>query len=148
MTSNIREATPQDTTAISSLISHLTGKSISPLHIENRLHNMRDNPNEVLYVYEKQNRILGTLSFRIRRDDEEANLAFSEISVLSIPMDPESNDAPMDRLKSYAEQLTSDHNCVGMMWLTGADPADHKTRVAQAPIGFHETGYRFVKRFL
>ena len=147
MTSIIREATSQDTSAISSLVSHLTGKVISPLHIENRLHNMRDNPDELLYVYEEKNRILGTLSFRIRRDNEVQNLTFSEISVISIKKDPDSNHAPLEQLKSYAEQLTSDHNCSGMMWLTDVESAD-KTRTPQPPIGFHESGYRFVKRFL
>ncbi|OCT16248.1 hypothetical protein A8709_02090 [Paenibacillus pectinilyticus] len=147
MNSNIREATPQDTTAISSLVSHLTGKAISPLHIENRLHNLRDNPDELLYVYEDKNRILGTLSFRIRRGSEEPSLSFSEISVISIQQDPDSNQDPQDRLRNYAEQLTSEHNCAGMMWLTGGETSD-KSRASQAPIGFHESGYRFVKRFL
>ncbi|OAS23875.1 hypothetical protein [Paenibacillus oryzisoli] len=147
MTTCIREATSQDTSAISSLVSHLTGKMISPLHIENRLHNMRDNPDELLYVYEEKNRILGTLSFRIRRDQAAHNVTFSEISVISFQEDPDSNQAPLEHLRSYAEQLASDHNCSGMMWLTDVASPD-QSRAAQSPIGFHETGYRFVKRFL
>jgi hypothetical protein len=147
MTTYIREATPQDTSAISSLVSHLTGKLISPLHIENRLHNMRGNPDELLYVYEEQNRILGTLSFRIRRDHAEHDVTFSEISVISFKQDPDSNQAPLAQLRSYAEQLASDHNCSGMMWLTDVESTDI-SRTARPPIGFHETGYRFVKRFL
>ncbi|MDR6552534.1 GNAT family N-acetyltransferase [Paenibacillus qinlingensis] len=147
MASIIREATPQDTSAISSLVSHLTGKVISPLHIENRLHNLRDNPDELLYVYEEENRILGTLSFRIRRDQDAEHLTFSEISVISFKQDPDSNQAPMEQLKTYAQQLTTDHNCSGMMWLTDVESTD-KPRSAQPPIGFHETGYRFVKLFL
>lgn len=147
MTTCIREATPQDTSAISSLVSRLTGKMISPLHIENRLHNMRDNPDELLYVFEEKNRILGTLSFRIRRDQAAHNVTFSEISVISFKQDPDSNQAPLEQLRSYAEQLASDHNCSGMLWLTDVESTD-KSRATQSPIGFHETGYRFVKRFL
>ncbi|CAH1228251.1 hypothetical protein PAECIP111891_06258 [Paenibacillus allorhizoplanae] len=147
MTTCIREATPQDTSAISSLVSHLTGKLISPLHIENRLHNMRGNPDELLYVYEEKNRILGTLSFRIRRDHAAHDVTFSEISVISYKQDPDSNQAPLAQLRSYAEQLASDHNCSGMMWLTDEESTD-MSRSARPPIGFHETGYRFVKRFL
>ncbi|MNR22302.1 hypothetical protein D3C85_1392490 [compost metagenome] len=147
MTSIIREATPQDTSAISSLVSHLTGKTISPLHIENRLYNMRDNPDELLYVYEEKDQILGTLSFRIRRDHEAQHITFSEISVISFQNDPATNLAPMEQLKSYAEQLTYDHNCSGMMWLTDTGTTDI-TRSRPSPVGFHESGYRFVKRFL
>ncbi|WNR44463.1 GNAT family N-acetyltransferase [Paenibacillus roseipurpureus] len=148
MTSIIREATPQDTTAISALISQLTGKSISPLHIENRLYSMRDNPDELLYVYEEKNRILGTLSFRIKRDAEQfGQLIFSEISVMSAANDSPSAQDPRAQLEDYAVQLANKHNCAGMMWLTETGAA-HPSREAQSPIGFDETGYRFVKRFI
>ncbi|MEC0226590.1 GNAT family N-acetyltransferase [Paenibacillus alba] len=145
MTYIIREATSQDTKEISTFVSARTGKDISPLHIENRLHFMRDNPNESLYVYEEQNQILGTLGFRIRQGDGEI-LKFSEISVISLD-ETKHQQAAADKLKNYAEQLTKKHACNGMWWITGAEKHD-QSRENNEPLDFHETGYRFVKRFL
>ncbi|MDR6883409.1 GNAT family N-acetyltransferase [Bacillus sp. 3255] len=144
MTYIIRQATTQDTEEISSFVSQRTGKLISPLHIENRLHFMRENPDESLYVYEEENRILGTLGFRIRHSEDDI-IKFSEISVISIEED-ESNSpqAAGNKLKSYAEQLALKHACSGMWWITGAENHTDNRKVC----GFHETGYRFVKRFL
>ncbi|MBA2941770.1 GNAT family N-acetyltransferase [Paenibacillus sp. CGMCC 1.16610] len=145
MTYIIREANPQDTKEISNFVSKRTGKMISPLHIENRLHFMRDNPDESLYVYEEENQILGTLGFRIRQADD-AVVKFSEVSVISME-ETDSSQAAADKLKSYAEQLAQEHACSGMWWITGSE--NHgDSRKAQQPLGFHETGYRFVKRFL
>ncbi|MZQ82853.1 GNAT family N-acetyltransferase [Paenibacillus sp. 5J-6] len=145
MTYIIREAQPQDTKEISNFVSRRTGKTISPLHIENRLHFIRDNPDESLYVYEEENQILGTLGFRIRKADD-AVVKFSEISVISME-ETNSRQAAADKLKSYAEQLTQEHSCSGMWWITGSE-INGDSRNAQQPLGFHETGYRFVKRFL
>ncbi|NOU72588.1 GNAT family N-acetyltransferase [Paenibacillus sp. LMG 31458] len=145
MTYTIREATSQDTKQISSFVSERTGKAISPLHIENRLHFMRENPDESLYVYEEKNQILGTLGFRIRHGSDMI-LKFSEISVISVD-ETKNRQAAADKLKSYAEQLTSKHACSGMWWITGSEKND-ESRATNEPLGFHETGYRFVKRFL
>lgn len=144
MTYIIREATTRDTKEISTFVSRRTGKMISPLHIENRLHFMRENPNESLYVYEEENQILGTLGFRIRQSEDDI-ITFSEISVISIEEDEaKSPQAAGNKLKSYAEQLAQKHACSGMWWITGAE---NNTDSRKAN-GFHETGYRFVKRFL
>ncbi|NOV02591.1 GNAT family N-acetyltransferase [Paenibacillus planticolens] len=145
MTYIIREANSRDTKEISSLVFKRTGKLISPLHIENRLHFMRGNPDESLYVYEEENQILGTLGFRIRQADD-AVVKFSEISVISIEETNQSQTAA-EKLKSYAEQLTQEHACSGMWWITGSEN-NSDSRRANEPLGFHETGYRFVKRFL
>jgi hypothetical protein len=145
MTYIIREATSQDTKEISTFVSQRTGKAISPLHIENRLHFMRENPDESLYVYEEKNQILGTLGFRIRHSADTV-VKFSEISVISVE-ETNSRQAAADKLKSYAEQLTSEHACSGMWWITGSEKND-ETRASNEPLGFNETGYRFVKRFL
>ncbi|GFZ84908.1 acetyltransferase [Paenibacillus marchantiophytorum] len=145
MTYIIREATSQDTKEISSFISERTGKTISPLHIENRLHFMRENPNESLYVYEEKNQILGTLGFRVRQSADTI-FKYSEISVISVN---EANNPPAaaDKLKSYAEQLTQKHDCTGMWWISGSEKHD-ESRADREPLGFQETGYKFVKRFL
>ncbi|TXK83911.1 hypothetical protein [Paenibacillus sp. N3.4] len=140
----IRKATSQDTQGISSFVSACTGKAISPLHIENRLHFMRDNPDESLYVYEEKNQILGTLSFRIRRSSDTI-LKFSEISVISSIV-PNHRQAAADNLKKYAERLTTENECSGMWWIAGSEK--NSSPPANEPIGFHETGYKFVKRFL
>lgn len=145
MTYIIREATSQDTKEISTFVSQRTGKAISPLHIENRLHFMRENPDELLFVYEEKNQILGTLSFRIRHSTDTV-LKFSEISVISVD-ETKSHQAAADKLKSYAEQLTTEHDCSGMWWITGSEKND-ETRTESGPLGFHEKGYKFVKRFL
>lgn len=145
MTYIIREANPRDTKEISTFVFKRTGKMISPLHIENRLHFMRENPDESLYVYEEENQILGTLGFRIRQADD-AVVKFSEISVIS--MDGNNDcEAAADKLKRYAEQLAQKHACSGMWWITGSEK-NGDSRKANEPIGFRETGYRFVKRFL
>ncbi|NEW07484.1 GNAT family N-acetyltransferase [Paenibacillus sp. SYP-B3998] len=141
----IRQATSQDTTQISSLISQLTGKSISPLHIENRLHFMQSHPNESLYVYVEENQIRGTLGFRIR-ESTDSDLKFSEVSVLSLD-EPSEDPNATDKLKHFAELLANKHACTGMWWVTGSERKNGTHALGQQ-LGFQETGYKFVKRFL
>jgi hypothetical protein len=141
----IRHATSQDTKQISSFITKLTGKAISPLHIENRLHFMRDNPHEMLYVYEEKQQILGTLGFRILKSND-TELKLCEVSVISFDETNGSTNAA-DKLKLYAEELAANHACSGMWWLAGSE-RKNGTHSSNQPIGFQESGYRFVKRFL
>ncbi|MFD0695110.1 hypothetical protein ACFQZT_13460 [Paenibacillus sp. GCM10027628] len=141
----IRQATPQDTKEISLFLSRHTGKSISPLHIENRLHFMRGTPYESLFVCETKSEILGTLAFRIRQcgDNEFKN---SEASLISSNATQQHQIAG-SKLKEYAEQLANQHECTGLWWVAGSESKNGTQSLSQS-LGFQETGYRFVKRFL
>ncbi|MEW9699370.1 GNAT family N-acetyltransferase [Paenibacillus sp. SI8] len=141
----IRLATPEDTTLISMFITNLTGKAIFPLHIENRLHFMRNHPNEMLYVYEENKQILGTLGFRIR-PEEGTDVKISEVSIISFDETNGSTD-PSDKLKQYAEELASKHACTGIWWIAGSEQKNG-THASNQTLRHQETGYRFVKRFL
>ncbi|HEY1216025.1 MAG TPA: hypothetical protein VGE93_20545 [Bryobacteraceae bacterium] len=141
----IRQATPQDTKEISLFLSRYTGKAISPLHIENRLHFMRNTPFELLFVYEAQCEILGTLAFRIRQYGDN-DLKISEASLIS-SNETQQHQIAGSKLKEYAEQLANQHECTGLWWAAGSESKNGTQSLGQS-LGFQETGYRFVKRFL
>ncbi|MBD0382102.1 GNAT family N-acetyltransferase [Paenibacillus sedimenti] len=141
----IRQATPQDTNQISLFLSRRTGKAISPLHIENRLHFMRSTSSEWLFVYEEQNEILGTLAFRIRQSSD-AHLKISEASLISSD-ETQQHQIAGSKLREYAEQLANQHECTGLWWVAGLESKNGTHSLSQSP-GFQESGYRFVKRFL
>ncbi|UJF33488.1 GNAT family N-acetyltransferase [Paenibacillus hexagrammi] len=141
----IREAVSEDTKEISKLMSQLTGKVIAPLHIENRLHFIRSSPFDSLFVCVEDGCIQGTLGFRIRENLEEVT-RYGEVSVIVV--DEEAKRKGIGRiLMEYAEQLAVEHECVGL-WLVSGFQREDEAHNFYKQLGFEETGYRFVKRFL
>jgi|GEM_PF-5758745 len=141
----IRLATPHDTHSISLLFSNLTGLTISPLYIENRLHFMHDHPHN-LYLYEEQGQVLGTLSFRIR-EHADSTLKLSEASVIS-STETSQHELVGDRLREFAAQLASQHSCTGLWWVSSEqDYMNGSPSLSPSP-HHQESGYRLVKRYL
>ncbi|MFC5450525.1 hypothetical protein [Paenibacillus aestuarii] len=141
----IRLATSHDSHSISLLFSNLTGRTISPLYIENRLHFMHDHPYN-LYLYEQQGQILGTLSFRIR-EYADSTLKLSEAAMIS-STEADQHELVGGRLRAFAEQLASQHACTGLWWVADEQETMNGTYSLSQSLYRQESGYRLIKRYL
>ena len=138
----IRKAEKTDIESIQSLIIELTGHAISDSDIENRFDLVESSEIDSLYVYEKDNKVIGVLGFRIRENIEE-NSRFGEVSALVV--DPNYRKQGIGKqLMDFADKLANQNDCIGT-WLVSGFGREEQAHTFYKSLGFKITGYRFVK---
>ncbi len=141
----IRKAEIKDKDSIQSLINELTGHEISNSDIINRLNFIESSMIDTLYVYEKDNKIIGLLGFRIRENIEE-NSRFGEISLIVVDQTCRKQGIGK-QLMDYAEKLADMNNCIGT-WLVSGFGREEQAHIFYKALGYKTNGYRFVKHKL
>lgn len=138
----IRKAEMKDKDAIQFLINELRGHEISDSDMINRLNFVESSMIDTLYVYEKENDVVGLLGFRIRENIEE-NSRFGEISLIVVDQTCRKQGIGKQLMK-YAERLAEKNGCIGT-WLVSGFGREEQAHVFYKSLGYGTTGYRFVK---
>ena len=138
----IRKAEIKDKESIKYLIQELTGHEISDSDMINRLEYVESSIIDTLYVYEKDNKIVGLFGFRIRENLEE-NSRFGEISLIVVDSHFQKHGIGKQLMK-YAEELARTNNCIGT-WLVSGFGREEVAHAFYKALGYETTGYRFVK---
>lgn len=140
----IREMEPRDAAAVCELMCQLTGQETTVENIQNRLEWVGRSPIDWLYVCEVDGQVLGLLGFRLRENLDRPT-RYGEVSVLVVHASARRlgiGQALMD----YAEQLAREHDCIGTWLVSGFGRVNEAHRFYES-LGYHTTGYRFVKKF-
>ncbi|HVN47366.1 MAG TPA: GNAT family N-acetyltransferase [Bacteroidota bacterium] len=138
----IRQAQQTDVPVLSILFSDLSGHKVTEEDVLDRLKLVKASTIDELFVYEKDGKVLGTLSFRIRENIEERS-RYGEISVLIIK--EEARNAGIGRtLMEFAEQHAKALNCKGT-WLVSGFGREEEAHKFYKRLGYTMNGYRFVK---
>jgi GNAT superfamily N-acetyltransferase len=138
----IRKAEPKDIPDLCFLLGELSGHTLTPADVEDRLRMIEESAIDELYVYEQENTLQGLLGFRIRENVEEPS-RYGEISVLITK--PEMRQLGVGRvLMEFAEQRARDLGCKGT-WLVSGFGREEEAHKFYTRLGYKATGYRFVK---
>ena len=140
----IRPATLGDAQAIRELFQELIGHSLTAEDVVDRIVYVQNSPIDSLFVYERDNKILGLLAFRIRENIEEKN-RFGEVSVIVVQSDARKKGIGRI-LMEYAEQVAREKGCIGT-WLVSGFGREEQAHQFYRELGYTITGYRFVKYF-
>jgi GNAT superfamily N-acetyltransferase len=141
---NIREMESRDIPAVCALIPQLTGETISPADMQNRLDWVAQSPIDWMYVAEIDDRVVGWMGFRLRECVERVR-RYGEIS--AVVTDASVRGQGVGRaLVDFAETLAHEHHCAGTWLVSGFARKDEAHRVYEH-LGYQTTGYRFVKVF-
>lgn len=138
----IRKADKKDKTSIQFLIKALTEHELSDIDFHNRMDFVEESNIDSLYVYERDQKVVGLLGFRIRENIEE-NSRFGEISLVVV--DPLYRKHGIGKeLMDFAEKLADKFDCIGT-WLVSGFGREEQAHPFYKSLGYHTTGYRFVK---
>ncbi len=144
MSLSIRKAAQTDIEILGTLMEELSGQSITPQQMMNRLQFIEESKFDSLLVCEEDGRILGLLGFRVRENVEEAT-RFGEVS--AIVVDPDERNRGVGRfMMAYAEKQANELGCTGT-WLTSGFGEEEKSHEFYQQLGYQINGYRFVKLF-
>ncbi|MFZ1786886.1 MAG: GNAT family N-acetyltransferase [Saprospiraceae bacterium] len=138
----IRKADKKDKASIQFLIKALTEHELSDTDFHNRMDFVEESNIDSLYVYERGQKVVGLLGFRIRENIEE-NSRFGEISLVVV--DPLYRKHGIGKeLMDFAEKLADKFDCIGT-WLVSGFGREEKAHPFYKSLGYQTTGYRFVK---
>ncbi len=141
---NVRSAEIEDIPVLCTLMEQLTGHTVTPDTMENRLSFVAESPFDSLYVCHENEAVLGLLAFRIRENIEDVS-RYGEVSVIVV--DEEARRKGVGRfLMEFAERLAVEKECIGT-WLVSGFGREENAHHFYKDIGYEVTGYRFVKRF-
>ncbi len=144
MALKMRKADVSDIHALCGLMTELSGQSITPEQMQDRLKMVEESRIDSLFVCEENGTILGLLGFRIRENLEEAS-CFGEISAIDENHDKRRSGVGRFMME-YAEILARQFNCKGM-WLVSGLKREEEAHKFYKQLGYDITGYRFVKLF-
>jgi len=140
----MRRAEQKDIDALCALMGEMSGNTISPEQMLNRLQLVEESKIDSLFVCEKDSQIVGLLGFRIRENLEEVS-RFGEVSEIVVNHD--SRRQGVGRfMMNYAEKLAKELGCKGM-WLVSGFAREKEAHTFYKRLGYQTTGYRFVKPF-
>ncbi len=138
----IRKADKKDKASIQFLIKALTEHELSDTDVHNRMDFVEESNIDSLYVYERDQKVVGLLGFRIRENIEE-NSRFGEISLVVV--DPLYRKHGIGKeLMDFAEKLADKFDCIGT-WLVSGFGREEQAHPFYKSLGYQTTGYRFVK---
>jgi len=140
----IRKPSLDDIEILSQLFSDLTAHYVSSEDVENRLKMVEHSPIDEIYVYEKDCKVLGVMSFRIRENIEEAS-CYGEVSVLVVDAKHRGKGVGK-KLMAFAEDLAIKKGCIGT-WLVSGFGSEEPAHEFYKSLGYKINGYRFVKSF-
>lgn len=140
----LREMEERDVIEVCNLIFELTGNTITPENMTDRLNLVKSSPIDELYVCEIEGMVQGILGFRIRHNIEEVS-KFGEISVIVTKSSSRRSGIGRAMMK-YAERMAKSKGCIGTWLVTGLDREEEAHNFYRS-LGYKVNGYRFIKPF-
>jgi GNAT superfamily N-acetyltransferase len=146
MSLTIRKAEARDIAMLAGLMTELSGNTMSPDQMADRLQFIEKSPFDSLYVCTEGDRVLGVLGFRLRENLEEASPSrYGEISIMVV--NKEARRKGVGRFfMVYAEKLARENGCKGT-WLVSGFAREEEAHLFYKRLGYKINGYRFVKLF-
>ena len=142
MSLSIRKAGVKDLNSLCTLMSELSGHTMTIEQMMARLRFFEESNVDYLFVCEENDKILGLLGFRIRENVEETT-KYGEIS--AIVVNPEDRNNGVGRfMMEYAEKLAEELGCIGT-WLTSGFGREEPAHDFYKRLGYQINGYRFIK---